>query len=103
LRCASESRYKTSPGKKDWFEGVKVMTTQDLQSLKAELHDVEGELHGIAARIERIDKELAAGQTDAARADAELNAVRDERVAFEARRMTLQDQIAELEKTLKNY
>ncbi|MDT7687310.1 MAG: hypothetical protein QOE46_69 [Acidobacteriota bacterium] len=79
------------------------MTTQDLQSLKAELHDVEGELHRIAARIERIDKELAAGQTDAARADAELNAVRDERVAFEARRMTLQDQIAELEKTLKNY
>jgi hypothetical protein len=81
LHCASESRYKTSSGKRDWFEGVKAMTTQDLQSLKAELHDVEGELHRIAA----------------------MNAARDERVAFEARRMTLQDQITELEKTLENY
>jgi septal ring factor EnvC (AmiA/AmiB activator) len=103
LHCASESRYKTSSGKRDSFEGVKAMATQDLQSLKAELHDVEGELHRIAAKIERIDRELAAGQTDAARADAEMNTARDERVAFEARRMTLQDQITELEKTLENY
>lgn len=79
------------------------MATQDLQGLKAELHEVEGELHRIAAKIERIDREVAAGLTDAARADAELNAARDERVAYEARRMTLQDQIARLEKTLENY
>jgi chromosome segregation ATPase len=79
------------------------MATQDLQSLKAELHDVEGELHRLAAKIERIDQELAAGQTDAARADAELNAARDARVAFEARRLTLQDQIAQLGDTLENY
>jgi chromosome segregation ATPase len=79
------------------------MTTQDLQSLKAELHDVEGELHRIAAKIERIDQEFAAGQTDAARADAELNAARDERVAYEARRVTLQTQIAQLGDTLESY
>jgi predicted nucleic acid-binding Zn-ribbon protein len=71
--------------------------------LKAELHEVEGELYHIAAEVERIERELAAGQTDAARADAELNAARDRRVAYEARRMTLQDQIAQLEETLKNY
>jgi chromosome segregation ATPase len=79
------------------------MATQDLQSLKAELHEVEGELHRIAAVIERIDAELAAGQTDAARADAELNSARDRRVAYEARRLTLQDEIAQLEGTLEDY
>ncbi len=79
------------------------MATQDLQSLKAELHDVEGELYHVAAKIERIERELADGQTDAARADAEMNAARDQRVAYEARRLTLQDQIAQLEETLKNY
>ena len=79
------------------------MPTQDLQSLRAELHDVEGELHHIAAKIERIDRELAAGTTTPEHADAELNAARDQRVAFEARRLTLQDQITELEQTLKDY
>ncbi len=79
------------------------MATQDLQSLRAELHDVEGELHHIAAKIERIERELAAGTATPEHADAELNAARDQRVAFEARRMTLQDQIAELEQTLKDY
>ena len=79
------------------------MPTQDLQSLKAELHDIEGELYHLAARIERIEGEAAAGHGDAAQRDAELNAARDQRVAYEARRLTLQDQIAQLEETLKDY
>jgi predicted nucleic acid-binding Zn-ribbon protein len=76
------------------------MTTQDLQSLKAELHDVEGELHRVAARIERIEQERAAGQPGA---DAELYAAREDRRRFESRRAELQAQIARLEETLKDY
>jgi predicted nucleic acid-binding Zn-ribbon protein len=76
------------------------MTTQDLQSLKAELHDVEGELHRVAARVERIEQERAAGQPGA---DAELSAAREDRRRFESRRAELQAQIAQLEETLKGY
>lgn len=78
------------------------MTTQDLQSLKAELHDVEGELHRVAARIERIEQERASGRPDAAR-DAELSAAREDRRRFDSRRAELQEQIARLEETLKEY
>jgi len=79
------------------------MTTQDLQSLKAEMHDVEGELHRLASKIERIEQERAKGQAGAGTSDNELDSARDERVAYEARRLTLQNQIAELEKTLEGY
>lgn len=76
------------------------MTTQDLQSLKAELHDVEGELHRVAARIERIGQERASGQPGA---DAELSAAREDQRRFESRRAELRGQIAQLEETLKGY
>jgi chromosome segregation ATPase len=78
------------------------MTTQDLQSLKAELHDVEGELHRVAAKIERIEQERASVQPGAD-ADAELSAAREDRRRFESRRAELQGQIAQLEETLKGY
>jgi chromosome segregation ATPase len=79
------------------------MTTQDLQSLKAELHDVEGELHGIAARIERIERERSAGQSGAGPADAELSAAREDQRTYESRRAELRSQIARLEDTLEGY
>jgi chromosome segregation ATPase len=81
----------------------KGMTTQDLQSLKAELHDLEGELHGIAVKIERIEQERAAGQTEAAHSDSELSTAREQLLTFESRRTELQRQIAELENTLEDY
>ena len=79
------------------------MTTQDLQSLKAELHDVEGELHHVAARIERIERERAAGQLGAGQGDAELSAAREDQRTYESRRAELRRQIAQLEGTLEGY
>ena|GEM_PF-5107808 len=76
------------------------MTTQDLQSLRAELHELDGEMHTAAAKIERIERERAAGQTGG---DAELTAAREELKTFESRRAALQSRIAELENTLKDY
>jgi phage shock protein A len=78
------------------------MTTQDLQSLKAELNDVEGELHRIAARVERIEQERAAGATGAGSED-ELRAALEERKTYEARRAGLRRQITELGHTLEDY
>jgi chromosome segregation ATPase len=79
------------------------MATQDLQSLKAELHDVEGELHRLAAKIERIERERAAGQAGAGRADEELSAAREDQRTYEARRAKLRGQIAQLGGTLEGY
>ena len=79
------------------------MTTQDLQSLKAELHEVEGELHAAAAKIERIEQERAAGHPGAGRGDAELSAAREEQRTYESRRAELRRQIAQLEGTLEGY
>jgi chromosome segregation ATPase len=79
------------------------MTTQDLQSLKAELHDIEGELHRIAAKIERVEQDRAAGQSGAGQADAELSAAREDQRTYESRRAELRRQIAQLEDTLEGY
>jgi chromosome segregation ATPase len=79
------------------------MTTQDLQSLKAELHDIEGELHRIEAKIERIEQDRAAGGTTSAQTDAELTTAREDRRTYEARRAELRRQIAELGDTLEDY
>lgn len=79
------------------------MATQDLQSLKAELHEVEGELHRIAARIERIERERAAGQSGAGHVDAELSAAREDQRTYESRRAALRTQIAQLGHTLEGY
>ena len=79
------------------------MATQDLQSLKAELHEVEGELHRLAAKIERIERERAAGQTGAGRAGDELSAAREEQRTYEARRAELRGQIEQLGDTLEGY
>ena len=79
------------------------MTTQDLQSLKAELNDVEGELHRIAARVERIEQERAAGATTGDGSEDELRAALEDRKTFEARRAGLRRQITELGHTLEDY
>jgi chromosome segregation ATPase len=79
------------------------MATQDLQSLRAELQDLEGELHGIAAKIERIEQERADGRSGAGLGDAELSAAREEQRTYESRRAELRRQIAELEGTLEDY
>ena len=79
------------------------MATQDLQSLKAELHDVEGELHRIAAKVERIERERAAGSTTEAESEGELRAAREDRRTYQARRDQLRRQITELGHTLEDY
>lgn len=78
------------------------MATQDLQSLKAELHEAEGELHRLAAKIERIERERAAGQAGVGR-DDELSAAREDQRTYEARRAELRSQIAQLGGTLEGY
>ncbi|PYS75257.1 MAG: hypothetical protein DMF67_19615 [Acidobacteria bacterium] len=79
------------------------MTTQDLQSLRAELHDIEGELHSIAAKIERIEQDRADGRSGAGHVDAELSTAREDQRTYEARRAELRRQIAQLEGTLEGY
>ncbi|HST54261.1 MAG TPA: hypothetical protein VLJ61_19800 [Pyrinomonadaceae bacterium] len=79
------------------------MTTQDLQSLKAELHDIDGEMHTATAKIERIERERAAGQTTEAESEAELRAAREDQKTYEARRAELRRQIAELGERLEDY
>src|SRR2546423_7471239 len=102
LQRRRRSLYKPSVNLSGTGES-KGMTTQDLQSLKAELHDLEGEMHGVAVKVERIERERAAGQAESAHADAELSAAREELTTFESRRAELQRQIAELESRLENY
>jgi septal ring factor EnvC (AmiA/AmiB activator) len=79
------------------------MATQDLQSLKAELHDVEGEMHRIAAKVERIERERAAGSTTEAESEDELRAAREDKRIYQARRDILRRQITELGHTLEDY
>lgn len=77
------------------------MTTQDIQSLRAELHEVEGELHRLAAVTERIEQDRAAGSGDPAALESELGHAAADRRRYESRAGELRRQIGELERTLQ--